>query len=143
MRISHLKYTRRDSAFFQNPKGFSATDDISRRHLAGHINDHCIERYTTVHAPSPFLIVDYLADALVHLRDELKHSKRAWRDDIDQALVRTITAANGLIRVSAYLWWPLRASTAPRSADVHTNAAVPVIERPTIRVFISRVPSYE
>ncbi len=92
-----------DSATFHDPQGLPPADGVWRKHLASHIDDHRIERYTAVHAPSPFLHVDHLADAIAHLRDELNESKRTWRDDIGQALFRTMTAANGLIRVIAYL----------------------------------------
>lgn len=98
-----LRIRGEDSASFHDPQGLTPTDGVWRKHLAAHIDDHRIERYTAVHAPSPFLHVDHLADAIAHLRDELNESKRTWRDDIGAALVRTMTAANGLIRVIAYL----------------------------------------
>lgn len=98
-----LRIRGEDSAAFQDPQGLTSTEAVWRKHLAAHIDDHRIERYTAVHAPSPFLHVEHLADAITHLRDELNHANSTWRNDIDHALFRTMTAANGLIRVIAYL----------------------------------------
>lgn len=92
-----------DSEAFHAPQGLAPTDGVWRKHLAAHIDDHRIERYTAVHAPSPFLHVDHLADSIAHVREELNESKCTWQDDSGRALVRTMTAANGLIRVIAYL----------------------------------------
>lgn len=103
-----LRIRGEDSEAFHDPQGLAPTDGVWRKHLAAHIDDHRIERYTAVHAPSPFLHVDHLTDAIAHLRDELNQSKRTWRDDIGEALFRTMTAANGLIRVIAYLSAELR-----------------------------------
>ncbi|MDE0545920.1 hypothetical protein [Microbacterium sp. C7(2022)] len=98
-----LRIRGEDSEAFHDPQGLTPTDAVWRKHLGAHIDDHRIERYTAVHAPSPFRHADHLTDAITHLRGELNESKRAWRDDIDQALFRTMTAASGLIRVIAYL----------------------------------------
>lgn len=98
-----LRVRGEDSEAFHDPQGLTPTEAVWRKHLAAHIDDHRIERYTAIHAPSPFLHIEHLADAIAHLRDELNNSKQTWQNDISQALVRTMTAANGLIRVIAYL----------------------------------------
>lgn len=98
-----LRIRGEDTDAFNDPQGLTPTQAVWRKHLAAHIDDHRIERYTAVHAPSPFLHADHLADAIAHLRDELNESKRTWQDDIGHARFRTMTAANGLIRVIAYL----------------------------------------
>ncbi|KDA07199.1 hypothetical protein DC31_00350 [Microbacterium sp. CH12i] len=92
-----------DSASYRDVTGLTPTDDAHRPHLALHIEDHRIERYTAVHAPSPFKHAEHLTDAIAHLRRELNYSKQHWHDNIDAAAFRTMDAANGLVRVLAYL----------------------------------------
>lgn len=74
-----------------------------RKHLANHIEDHRIEQYTKRHAPSPFSQTDHFADSLAHFRAELNESVANWQADPESAIVRTMTAANDLIRAMVYL----------------------------------------
>lgn len=92
-----------DAAAYRNVQGLSATDAACRKPLAAHVDDNRIEQYTAVHGPSPLKHVDHLAEAIEHLRIELNHSKRSWRTNINAAAFRTLDAANGLVRVFAYL----------------------------------------
>lgn len=71
-----------DSGSYRDVTGLTPTDDAHRPHLALHIEDHRIERYTAVHAPSPFMHAEHLTDAIAHLRRELNYSKQHWHDDI-------------------------------------------------------------
>ncbi|MFH8253074.1 hypothetical protein ACH3VR_22090 [Microbacterium sp. B2969] len=98
-----LRLRGEDADAYQHVEGLSKTDAACRKPLAAHVDDHRIERYTAAHAPSPFMHVDHLADAITHLRAELNEATRIWRTDIGQAASRTLNAANGLVRVLAYL----------------------------------------
>ncbi len=92
-----------DNDHYQDLPQLDPTLYAWRKHLAAHMDDNRIEQMTTERAPSPLLQVDHLGEAITHLRDSLNEAKRTWRDDIGDALYRSMTAANSLIRVFAYL----------------------------------------
>lgn len=98
-----LRLRGEDADAYQDVQGLSNSDAACRKPLAAHADDNRIEQYTTVHAPSPLHHVDHLTDAIAHLRAELNEAKHTWRADIGAAAFRTLTAANGLVRVLAYL----------------------------------------
>lgn len=98
-----LRLRGEDADAYQDVQGLSNSETAFRKPLAAHVDDNRIEQYTAIHAPSPLRHVDHLADAVAHLREELNEAKRTWRADIGAAAYRTLTAANGLIRVFAYL----------------------------------------
>ncbi|MGG7451687.1 hypothetical protein ACQ3HE_12380 [Plantibacter auratus] len=79
------------------------TDQGWRHYVAAHVDDYRIEAHTTRHAPSPFRHAMHLESAIKHLRDELNAARRSWREDIDAALRQTMSAANDMFRVMAYL----------------------------------------
>ncbi|MET1084453.1 MAG: hypothetical protein ABWY12_15605 [Burkholderiales bacterium] len=98
-----LRLRGEDADAYQGVDGLSKSDAACRKPLAAHLDDNRIEQYTATHAPSPLHHVDHIADAIAHLRSELNEAKRTWRADISAAAYRTLNAANGLIRVLAYL----------------------------------------
>lgn len=98
-----LRLRGEDADAYQDVEGLTKSDAACRKPLAAHVDDNRIEQYTAVHAPSPLHHVDHLTDAIAHLRAELNEAKRTWRADIDAAHYRTLVAANGLVRVFAYL----------------------------------------
>lgn len=98
-----LRLRGEDADAYQDVEGLSKGDTACCKPLAAHIDDNRIEQYTAAHAPSPLHHVDHLTDAIAHLRAELNEAKRTWRTDIGDAAFRTLNAANGLIRVFAYL----------------------------------------
>lgn len=98
-----LRLRGEDADAYQDVEGLSKSDAACRKLLAAHVDDNRIEQYTAVHAPSPLHHVDHLTDAIAHLRAELNEAQRTWRADIGDAAYRTLNAANGLIRVFAYL----------------------------------------
>ncbi|GGO59933.1 hypothetical protein GCM10010910_04090 [Microbacterium nanhaiense] len=98
-----LRLRGEDADSYQDVQGLSNSDAACRKPLAAHVDDNRIEQYTALHAPSPLHHVDHLTDAIAHLRAELNEAKRTWRADIGAAAYRTLTAANGLVRVFAYL----------------------------------------
>ena len=98
-----LRLRGEDADSYQDVEGLSASDAASRKPLAAHVDDNRIEQYTAAHAPSPLHHVDHLEEAISHLRAELNEAKRTWRADIGAAAYRSLNAANGLVRVRAYL----------------------------------------
>ena len=98
-----LRLRGEDADAYEDVGGLSKSDAACRKPLAAHVDDNRIEQYTAVHAPSPLHHVDHLTDAIAHLRSELNEAKRTWRADIGEAAYRTLDAANGLVRVLAYL----------------------------------------
>jgi hypothetical protein len=98
-----LRLRGEDAQAYQDVQGLSSSDAAWRRSLAVHIDDNRIEQYTAIHAPSPLHHVDHLTEAIAHLRAELNEAARICRADISEAASRTLTAANGLVRVLAYL----------------------------------------
>lgn len=98
-----LRLRGEDADAYEDVGGLSKSDAACRKPLAAHVDDNRIEQYTAVHAPSPLHHVDHLTDAIAHLRSELNEAKRTWRADIGEAAYRTLNAANGLVRVLAYL----------------------------------------
>lgn len=98
-----LRLRGEDADAYQDVQGLSNSDAACRKPLAAHVDDNRIEQYTAVHAPSPLHHVDHVQDAIAHLQAELNEAKRTWRADIGEAAYRTLAAANGLVRVLAYL----------------------------------------
>lgn len=98
-----LRLRGEDAGTYQDVEGLSKSDAACRKPLSAHVDDNRIEQYTAIHAPSPLHHVDHLTDAIAHLRTELNEAKRTWRDGIGEAAYRTLNAANGLVRVFAYL----------------------------------------
>lgn len=92
-----------DWTVYQDLPQLEPTPYAWRKHLATHVDDNRIEQHTSRVAPSPLSQTDHLSDAIAHFREELNHSKSTWAADIAEACYRTLTAANNLIRVIAYL----------------------------------------
>ncbi len=98
-----LALRRENSCRFEDLVTVTGAERLWRCHLAAHVDDYRIERMTARTAPSPLAIVAHVEDAIAHFRDELNFSRATWKTDIEQASVRTLTAANGVVRVIAYL----------------------------------------
>ncbi len=98
-----LRLRGEDADAYQDVQGLSNSDAACRKPLAAHVDDNRIEQYTALHAPSPLHHADHLTNEIAHLRAELNEAKRTWRADIGAAAYRTLTAANGLVRMLAYL----------------------------------------
>ncbi|MBB6406191.1 hypothetical protein [Arthrobacter sp. AZCC_0090] len=98
-----LHHRGEDCSVYQDLPQREPTHYAWRKHLAAHIDDDRIEQLTAQRAPSPHSQESHLEDAIAHFRDELNESKRTWQSDLGSAMFRTLTAANSLIRVIAYL----------------------------------------
>lgn len=98
-----LHHRGEDSSVYQDLPLLEPTPYAWRKHLSAHIDDNRIEQLTAQRAPSPNSQEPHLEDAIAHFREELNEAKRTWRADIEAALFQTLSAANGLVRVIAYL----------------------------------------
>lgn len=98
-----LRLRGEDADAYQGVQGLRPSDAACRKPLAAHVDDNRIEQYTAIRSPSPSRHAAHLADAISHMRSEFNAAKRDWRADIGAAAYRTLTAANSLVRVMAYL----------------------------------------
>jgi hypothetical protein len=92
-----------DGDAYENLATGTLTERAWRKHLAIHLDDHRIELMTRRDAPSPLSQTVGMADAIEHFRSELNAASGLWGVDNQVAELRSLEAANSLIRVMAYL----------------------------------------
>jgi hypothetical protein len=98
-----IYYRNEDVSHYQDLPRIDRTAWTWRKHLAAHMEDNRIEQLTKRLAPNPVTQTDHIDDAISHLRAEYNAARDSWTIDIGASFMRTLNAANSLIRVFAYL----------------------------------------